>query len=237
MCWLTITAEAVRTALDTVRERIRRAGGTDDVEILPVTKGFGPDAIAAAIAAGARAVGENYVQEMVAKLDALAVGGQAPPPVHLIGQLQTNKVRLAAGRVACYESVDRAKLATEIARRQPGATVLIQVDTTGEPGKGGCPLTELDALVEHVRGLGLVLDGLMTVGPTHGGPEAARPGFRAVRAAVDRLGLRTCSMGMTADLEVAVAEGATRIRVGTALFGPREPHGRGSEPTGGARPS
>lgn len=218
---MAITADSVRAGLAEVRQRIRRAGGGDDVEILPVTKGFGPDAILAAVAAGAEAVGENYVQEMVTKLDAVAAGGHALPNVHLIGQLQTNKVRLAAGRVACYEAVDRPKLATEIARRHPGATVLIQVDTTGEPGKGGCPLDELDMLAEHVRELGLALDGLMTVGPTHGGPQAARPGFRAVRAAADRLALRTCSMGMSADLEVAIAEGATRVRIGTALFGPR----------------
>ncbi len=218
-------------ALADVRARIRAAGGADDVEILPVTKGFGPAAIVAAAAAGARAVGENYVQELIAKLDALgAPGGLGDavdlPAVHLIGQLQTNKVRHTVGRVAVYETVDRASLATELAKRAPGATVLIQVSTNPEPGKGGCPLDQLDPLVDHVRALGLALDGLMTVGPTPGelagaGPDAARPGFRAVRSAVDRLGLRTCSMGMSGDLEVAVAEGATRVRIGTALFGAR----------------
>ncbi len=101
--------------------------------------------------------------------------------------------------------------------------MLIQVDTTDEPGKGGCPIADLDPLVDHVRDLGLHLEGLMTVGPTEGDPAAAAPGFRAVRAAVDRHGLAVCSMGMTADLEVAVAEGSTQIRVGTALFGPRPP--------------
>lgn len=223
---MSFTTDSVAAALAEVRARIAAAGGAADVEILPVTKGFGPDAIEAAVAAGATAIGENYVQELLAKLDALADRGGAVPAVHLIGQLQTNKVRLAAGRIACYETVDRAKLATEIARRDPGATVLIQVDTTGEPGKGGCPLDAVDALVDHVRALGLALDGLMTVGPTAASvdrdtAELARPGFRAVRAAVDRLGLRTCSMGMSGDLEVAVGEGSTRVRVGTALFGNR----------------
>ncbi len=103
----------------------------------------------------------------------------------------------------------------------PGARVLVQVDTSGEPGKGGCPIGDLDALVAIVRDAGLDLRGLMTVGPTDGGPEAARPGFRAVRAALDRLGLEVCSMGMSDDLEVAVQEGSTQVRVGSALFGPR----------------
>ncbi len=95
------------------------------------------------------------------------------------------------------------------------------MDTTGEPGKGGCPIAELDPLVEHARAAGLDVRGLMTVGPTHSGPEGARAGFRQVRRAVDRLGLSVCSMGMSGDLEVAVQEGSTQIRVGTALFGSR----------------
>ena len=99
--------------------------------------------------------------------------------------------------------------------------VLVQVDTSGEPGKGGCPIGDLDELVAVVRDAGLDLRGLMTVGPTEGGAEAARPGFRAVRAALDRLGLEVCSMGMSDDLEVAVQEGSTQVRVGSALFGPR----------------
>jgi hypothetical protein len=128
--------------------------------------------------------------------------------------------------VTVYETVDRTKLAREIAKRAPGAAVLIQVDTsalTGDTaaGKGGCPIAELDALVDSVGELDLELRGLMTVGPTEGGPAAARPGFDAVRAAVDRLGLAECSMGMSDDLEVAVECGSTQVRVGTALFGSR----------------
>jgi uncharacterized pyridoxal phosphate-containing UPF0001 family protein len=99
--------------------------------------------------------------------------------------------------------------------------VLAQVDTTGEPGKGGCPLDRLDELVAAIGEAGLELRGLMTVGPTAAGPDAARPGFAAVRAAVDRLGLSVCSMGMSDDLEVAVPEGSTQVRIGTALFGAR----------------
>lgn len=213
---MTIETADVAAALGHVRDRIRRAGGGDEVEVLPVTKAFGREAIDAARAVGCTAIGENYAQELLAKRDACA-----GLDVHFIGQLQTNKVRQLAGLVAVYETVDRVKLAREIAKRDPGARVMIQVDTTGEWGKGGCPLDELDELVEAVRSLDLDLIGLMTVGPTEGGPEAARPGFRLVRSAADRLGLSQCSMGMTADLEVAVEEGSTQVRVGSALFGPR----------------
>jgi pyridoxal phosphate enzyme (YggS family) len=209
-------AASVAESLQRVRDRIFAAGGGTDVVVLPVTKGFGPEAIEAALAAGCTAIGENYAQELLAKRDAAAKA-----EVHLIGQLQTNKVRQIAGLVDVYETVDRERLVLEIARRHPGARVLIQVDTTGEPGKGGCPLPDVDALVAVVRGAGLDLRGLMTVGPTNAGPEAARAGFRAVRAAVDRIGLAVCSMGMTDDVEVAVQEGSTQVRVGTALFGPR----------------
>jgi pyridoxal phosphate enzyme (YggS family) len=218
------TVATVRAALDELHDRIRAAGGTD-VEVVAVTKTFGPDAIEAAVAAGCRAIGENYAQELVAKRDAAAAA-----EVHFIGQLQSNKVRQLAGIVDVYETVDRAKLADEIAKRDPGARVLLQVDTSGEPGKGGVPLDGLDELADHVRSIDLQLEGLMTVGPTEGGPAAAVPGFRLVRAAVDRLGLAVCSMGMSGDLEVAVAAGSTQVRVGTALFGARsDVHTRGEQ--------
>lgn len=199
-----------------VRDRISRAGGTD-VEVLAVTKTFPVEACWAAYRAGCHAVGENYAQEVVAKLSDVPFG------VHFIGQLQSNKVRLLAPLVDVYETVDRPSLVAELAKRVPGARVLLQVATDHEPGKGGCPITEVPALVEAARAAGLEVDGLMTVGPTEGGAEAARPGFRAVRALLDRLGLATLSMGMTDDLEVAVQEGSTRVRVGSALFGPRPP--------------
>lgn len=211
-----IDPTAVTRALDSLRERIERAGGGDDVTILPVTKAFGREAVDAARAAGFTAIGENYAQELLGKRDACE-----GLEVHFIGQLQTNKVRQLAGLVDVYETIDRARLAREIAKRDPGARVLVQVDTADQDGKGGCPIADLDPLVDEVRELGLRLEGLMTVGPTDGAADAARAGFRAVRAAVDRLGLAVCSMGMTGDLEIAVEEGSTQLRVGTALFGPR----------------
>ncbi len=207
---------SVAAALAAARERITRAGGGGDVSILPVTKSFGPEAIGAVVAAGQRAFGENYVQEVLAKEEALQ-----GVDLHFIGQLQTNKVRQLAGRVAIYETVDRPRLIAEIARRDPGAHVLLQVDTSITPGKGGCPIHDLDELLGAATDAGLRVDGLMTVGPADGGPEAARAGFRAVRQAVDRLGLTECSMGMSSDLEVAVQEGSTQVRIGTALFGSR----------------
>ena len=202
--------------LDRVRQQIVDAGGTG-VEILAVTKGHPVAAIHAAAAVGLKVIGENYAQELLAKVSGVTLD----VAVHFIGQLQTNKVRQIAGIVAVYETVDRPALITEIAKRAPGAHVLVQLDTSDEPGKGGCPPAEAERLVTQARAAGLVVDGLMTVGPTEGGPEAARPGFRLVRLVCDDLGLTTCSMGMTDDYVVAVQEGSTRVRLGSALFGMR----------------
>lgn len=194
------------------------------MRVLAVTKTFGIDAVLAAVAAGCDGIGENYAQELVAKLSEYPAPDMAP--VHFIGQLQTNKVRMVSPFVAVYETVDRISLADELARRVPGASVLVQVRPDAvvpgtSKGKAGCQIGQVPQLVEHCREKGLLPLGLMTVGPTDGGPAAARAGFRAVRALVDRLGLTVCSMGMTDDLEVAVGEGSTQVRVGSALFGAR----------------
>jgi hypothetical protein len=210
--------DLVAERLAAVHERIARAGGMG-VAVLPVTKTFGIEACWAAHRAGCAAVGENYAQEVASKLGA----PDLPFGVHFIGQLQTNKVRLLAPIVTVYETVDRPSLVAELAKRVPGAAVLLQVSTAGEHGKGGCALDDVPALLDIARAAGLDVRGLMTVGPTDGGPEAARPGFRAVRALLDRLGLAVLSMGMTDDLEVAVQEGSTQVRVGSALFGARPP--------------
>jgi len=211
---------AVAANVAAARRRIERAGGAG-VEIVAVTKTFGADAVLAAAAAGCDGIGESYAQEVAAKWRELA--GRQLPALHFIGRLQTNKVRSLVPHVASYDTVDREALAAEIARRAPGARVMVQVSPAGEPDKGGCPAADVPRLVERASALGLTVVGLLAVGPTEGGPEAARPGFRRVRALADELGIATCSMGMTDDLEVAVEEGATQVRLGSALFGPR-PH-------------
>jgi pyridoxal phosphate enzyme (YggS family) len=203
--------------LAAVRARIEAAGGDpDSIVVIAVTKGFDRSAVDAAVAAGLLDVGENYAQELVAK----AAGAPEEIRWHSIGRLQRNKVRALAPHVALWQSVDRAELGAEIAKRAPGADVLAQVNVSGEPTKGGCPPDEVPALVRDLQADGLRVGGLMTVGAT-GPAEAARPGFVTLRDLADRLSLPIRSMGMTGDLEVAVQEGATMVRVGTALFGPR----------------
>jgi pyridoxal phosphate enzyme (YggS family) len=203
--------------LAAVRARIEAAGGDpDSIVVIAVTKGFDRSAVDAAVAAGLLDVGENYAQELVAK----AAGAPEEIRWHFIGRLQRNKVRALAPHVALWQSVDRAELGAEIAKRAPGADVLAQVNVSGEPTKGGCPPEEVPALVRDLQADGLRVGGLMTVGAT-GPAEAARPGFATLRELADRLSLPIRSMGMTGDLEVAVQEGATMVRVGTALFGPR----------------
>jgi uncharacterized pyridoxal phosphate-containing UPF0001 family protein len=210
-------AAAVAERVAQVRQRIDSAGGRG-VQIVAVTKRFGREHALAALAAGCFAVGENYAQEVVAKWGTAGPGAD----LQFIGQLQSNKVRALVGIVDVF-TIDRASLVAEVAKRAPGARIFVQVDTAGEPGKGGCPPGEATALVATAADAGLHVEGLLTVGPTHGGPEAARPGFAAVRRMVDRLALAHCSMGMTDDLEVAVQEGSTQVRVGAALFGVRAP--------------
>lgn len=212
----TVDPQRVAERLAAVRSRLAAVGGSD-VDILPVTKGFDASAIAAARSVGLGAIGESYAQDLLGKRAACA-----GLRVHFIGQLQTNKVRQIADLVDVYETVDRDRLVREIAARAPGAHVLVQVVPDGvDPGKGGCSLDGADALIDHARSAGLEVDGVMAVGPTEGGPEAARPIFRAARALVDRHGLEVCSTGMSADLEVAVDEGSTQVRIGSALFGQR----------------
>jgi len=212
----------VADGLVEVRRRIERAGGGPDVAVLAVTKGFGPEAMAAAVAAGCPAVGENYAQELLAKLEALDALGSPRPEVHFIGRLQSRKVRTLAGVVDVWQSVDRPVLVDEVAKRAPGARIMVQVNVSDEAQKGGCRPDEAPALVAAARRAGLDVEGLMTVGRT-GPPDAAREGFRMLRSLADELGVRERSMGMSEDLEVAVSEGSTMVRVGTALFGDRPP--------------
>ena len=192
------------------------------VEITAVTKTFPPETVSAAVDAGCTAIGENYAQDLLTKRDVIeAFDASERPRVDFIGQLQSNKVRQLVGLVDRWCTVDRASLVEELAKRAPGAEVLIQVDTSGEAGKGGCAPGSGHELVDRCRQSGISVVGLLNVGPTDGGPNDAAAGFATVRELVDELGLAVCSMGMTADLEIAVAQGSTNVRIGSAIFGSR----------------
>ncbi len=214
-----------------VRESVARhqaiAGWSHPVRIVAVTKGHGPEAIKAAVAAGLGDIGENRVQEALAKQEALA---GVPVAWHLIGTLQRNKAKHAVGRFALIHSVDRLELAAELDRRaavggvQP---VLVQVNCSGEPQKGGVAPEGLPGLLEAMDALPhLQVRGLMTMSALTEDRDEQRRAFRLLRElreAAERDGrtLPELSMGMSADYEVAVEEGATMVRVGTVLFGER----------------
>jgi PLP dependent protein len=221
-----------------VRAEIARrqaiAGRTHPVTIVAVTKGFGLDAVAAALDAGLPDLGENRVQEALEKIDTPA-GRRAT--WHLIGHLQRNKAKLVAGRFALVHSVDSAALAEELDTRAAGAAgapgaarqrVLVQVNVAGETQKSGCAPADAPALARRIAALPhLVLEGLMTIAPFTDAPDVQRRTFRGLRELRDALQeeglwLPTLSMGMSADYGTAVEEGATVIRLGTVLFGPRE---------------
>ena len=210
----------IAASLEALRARIP-AG----VTLVAVSKTHPPEAIREAYAAGQRDFGENYAQEWREKADALA--DLADLRWHFVGGLQTNKVKYLAGRVHLVHAVDREELARELSRRsgQKGAVarVLLEVNTGGEATKGGCAPADAPALAAAVRALPSVeLRGLMCMPPPE---EDPRPHFRLLRELRDRLGLAELSMGMSADWEIAIEEGATLVRIGTAIFGARPPKG------------
>jgi pyridoxal phosphate enzyme (YggS family) len=225
--WRAVTARVAAAC-----ERAGRAAA--DVTIVAVSKTHPADAIREAWAAGATDFGENYAQELATKAAELAAGAPAPGAAalrwHFIGRLQRNKARLVAGKVALIHAVDSADLAAEIARRAGEAVqpILLAVNLGGEATKGG---VTPDAAPPVARALAAVagtsLDGLMTMPPPADDPEAGRPHFLALRALRDRLAdelgrpLPVLSMGMSHDFEVAIACGATHVRIGTAIFGSR----------------
>ncbi len=228
--------------LAALRERLaaaaHRAGRESaSVRLVGVAKRQPAERVVAAIAAGLADVAESFAQEARDKRpaisEALAARGLAEPRWHFVGQLQRNKARLVAPRFDCIHSVDRADLAAELDRRASAVgrrlDVLLQVDLAGEPRKGGAAPDALPALLADLAACpALHPCGLMTVPPAAEDAEAVRPWFARLRALRDALcqepgghTLRELSMGMSADFEVAVEEGATLVRVGTALFGPR----------------
>ena len=222
-----MSVESIRDRLDSVRRRISSAGGDPAaVRIVAVTKGHGGDVVAAAVQAGCTDLGENYAGELLEKallLDSAVPVAQAERSVrwHFVGTVQRNKIRALAPVVSTWHAVDRPQEAEQIGLSRPGSEVLIEVNLASGPGRGGVAPSDAAALVETVRSRGAVsVIGLMAVGPP-GAPEDAREGFRWLKAEAVRLELPEVSMGMSADLEIAVQEGSTMVRLGTALFGPR----------------
>lgn len=212
------------------------------VRLVAVTKGVAVDAIREAVQAGHRIFGENRVQEAAPKIEALTSGtgepgdpSEAEPQQtwHLIGHLQTNKVRRAVGLFDLIHSVDSERLAraieAEAARQGRHQAVLLQVNVAGESQKSGVPSADLPALALAAAGLHhLEVRGLMTIPPLGEAAEASRPYFRRLRELarevtrqIPALTMEELSMGMSADFEVAIEEGATLVRVGAAIFGDR----------------
>lgn len=212
--------------LEQVEERLLRAcqkagRRREDVLLLAVTKVFPVEVIHEAYALGMREFGENYVQEFEGKFP--QVEGLTGAKFHLIGHLQSNKSRKAAEMFDVVQTIDSAKLARRIAEQSPKEReVMIEVKLSHEAAKHGCPPEELAAMVEEIRGIpNLKLTGLMTMPPWDEDAETARPYFVKLRALAEKYGLPQLSMGMSNDLEVAIEEGSTIVRVGTALFGKR----------------
>ncbi len=223
----------VPEALQAVRARIEAAAlaaGRDPaaVRLVAVSKTFAPPALRAAWAAGQRAFGENYVQEALAKMQSLH---DLAIDWHFIGPIQSNKTRLIAEHFAWVHSVDRLRIAQRLSESRPAALPplqgCLQVNLEREESKSGASAEEIEALARAVAGLpGLALRGLMSIPRPTSDPAQQRAQFRAVRELRDRLGaaglaLDTLSMGMSEDLEAAIAEGATLVRVGRAIFGER----------------
>jgi len=209
------------------------AAGRPRPRLLAVSKMQPADSVAALAAARQAAFGENYVQEAEAKRRELGPSLDAGLEWHLIGHLQSNKAAVAARVFDWVHSVDRASVVSALAaRRDPASAplnVLLQVNVEGEPGKGGCRPDEVDTLAAAVAAEPrLRLRGLMAIPVPHPDPEDRRAAFRAMKQLFDALaahhaGVDTLSMGMSDDFHVAIAEGATLVRIGTALFGPRPP--------------
>ena len=217
------SVDQIRTRLAEVRQRIDAARRDDQrVSIIAVTKTFGPELVENALAAGLTELGENYGQELVAKAEALI--DRSPEAAgrvhwHFIGGLQRNKIRLMAPHVTLWQTIDREALVAELAKRAPGSRLLVQVNTTDEPQKSGCAPSEVGPLVDGARERGLDVVGVMTIGPTDGSDP--RPAFDLLRRVGDANDLPELSMGMSGDFEIAVEHGATMVRIGAALFGPR----------------
>ena len=218
--------ETLAARLAAVRERIARAverarRDPEQILLLAVTKVFPASVIREAYEIGLRDFGENYVQELETKHPELA--GLADARFHLIGHLQSNKSNKAADLFQTIQTVDSAKLARRLNATGRALDVMLEVKLSPEEAKSGADPSELAELIAAVRECpNLRLLGLMTMPPWSDDPEAARPYFRRLRELGERHGLPQLSMGMSHDLEAAIEEGSTCVRVGTALFGRRK---------------
>jgi hypothetical protein len=219
--------DTLRERLAAVRERIARAAGRArrdpaEITLLAVTKVFPAKVIREAYELGLRQFGENYVQEFERK--APEVADLAEARFHLIGHLQSNKSKKAAELFQVIQTVDSPKLARRLNDAGRALDVMLEVKLSEEDAKSGADPAALLELIEGVRACAnLRLLGLMTMPPWTEDPEASRPYFRRLREVAERHGLPQLSMGMSHDLEAAIEEGATCVRVGTALFGKRNP--------------
>jgi len=216
----TFDVAAIERNAEILLNRIVDAGGDlSRVRLMAVTKAFDAGAPNAAVAAGMLLLGESYVQEFVAKLDHVAEAA-LEAEWHFIGRLQRNKVRRLPECASVIQSVDNEALAAEIARRRPGQTVFVQANLGDEPQKGGCPMDGISTLVAKCRDLGLQVEGVMGVAE-QAEPDVVLRQYQELASVADELELAERSMGMTGDLESAVAAGSTMVRIGTALFGSR----------------
>jgi hypothetical protein len=215
-------------SLDAILARLRAAEAAHgrqpgSVTLVAVSKVQPPGRVEAVLAAGQRIYGENYVQEAAAKWPAWSERWP-DVQVHMIGPLQTNKARVAVGLFAAIQSVDRPSLAEKLARlaQERGASpaLFVQVNTGAEPQKAGVLPAAADGFVAAMRAMDLPVAGLMCIPPEG---EDSRPHFRLLAAIAARNGVAGLSMGMSADFETAIAEGATHVRVGSAIFGARAP--------------
>jgi len=224
-------SESVRDAQNRIAEACRNAGrNVDSVTLLAVAKGQSSAAIDSAARAGIENFGENFLQESLPKMQSL-VGRELT--WHFIGRLQANKTRPVAENFAWVHAVDRAKIAERLSAQRPfhspPLNVCLQLNVGGEASKGGVDSTEVRELAREVAQLPhLRLRGLMCMPPAEVDPDRQRAWFRETRQVFDYLnehglGLDTLSMGTSADFEAAIAEGATMVRIGTAIFGPRQP--------------
>ena len=219
--------------LDRVREKIQAAAvhagrKSEDVTLIAVSKTVEPERLEAAVAAGQTLFGESRLQEARAKIPLVSSRARW----HMVGHLQTNKARDAVAMFELIHSVDSVKLAAELNKwaERSGKTqaILLEVNASGEASKFGLKPEDLEAALGEINKLSrLEVQGLMTIAPFRDNLEEVRPCFRRLREQRDRAGLRELSMGMTHDFEIAIEEGATMVRLGSAIFGERQRH----EPT------